>query len=87
MTCTPRLRPEQEAQTSLIFGMQQITPQSITTPADKTKPTTLSFTVPAVIKGEYLVRLRVEGIDSLPITLTGSPPKLDFDPQQKVKVA
>jgi len=87
VTCTPRLRPEQEAQTSLIFGMQQITPQSITTPADKTKPTTLSFTVPAVIKGEYLVRLRVEGIDSLPITLTGSPPKLNFDPQQKVTVA
>jgi len=87
VTCTPRLRPEQEAQTSLIFGTRQIPPQSITTPADKTKPTTLSFTVPAVKAGKYLVRLRVEGIDSLPITLTGSPPKLDFDPQQKVTVA
>ncbi len=87
VTCTPRLQPEQEAQASLIFGMQQIPPQSITTPADKIKPTTLSFTVPAVKAGEYLVRLRVEGIDSLPITLTGSPPKLNFDPQQKVTVA
>ena len=88
VTCTPRLRPEQEAQTSLIFGNQQIPPKpkSIGTPADKTKPTTLNFTVPGVKAGEYLVRLRVEGIDSLPITLTGSLPQLDFDPQQKVKV-
>lgn len=87
VTCTPRLRSEQEGQTSLIFGTRQIPPQSITTPADATQPTTLSFTVPAVAAGEYLVRLRVEGIDSLPITLTGLPPKLNFDPQQKVTVA
>ena len=36
--------------------------------------------------GEYIVRLRVDGIDSLPVTITGSPPTLDFDAQQKVTV-
>ena len=88
VTCAPRLRPEQEGQTSLIFGTRQFPPQSITTPDDDpTQPTTLIFAVPGVAAGEYLVRLRVEGIDSLPVVLTGSPPKLDFDPQQKVTVA
>ena len=87
LTCTPRLRPEQEAQTSLIFGSRPVLPASITTPADITQPTTLTFTVPAVVAGEYMVRLRVEGIDSLPITIAGSPPVLDLDPNQKVTVA
>ena len=86
ITCTPRLLPAQEAQAALILGSQLYAPTSITTPADTTKPTTLAFTVPDVVAGEYLVRLRVDGIDSLPIKLTGSPPKLDFDTQQKVKV-
>jgi hypothetical protein len=54
---------------------------------DTTQPTTLVVTVPAVPAGDYLVRLRVQGIDSLPVTVTGSPAKLAFDPQQKVHVA
>lgn len=87
VTCTPRLLAEQETQTSLLFGSRAILPASVTTPLDPTQPTTLNFTVPAVQAGEYLVRLRVEGIDSLPITITGSPAVLDFDPQQKVTVA
>jgi hypothetical protein len=91
VTCTPRLRPEQEASTRLIFGSRTIKPDTIVTPnvpesPDMQKPTTLTFTVPSVLEGDYLVRLRVEGVDSLPITVTGSPAKLDFDPQQKVSV-
>jgi hypothetical protein len=87
VTCTPRLRPEQETRTSLIFGSETVSPSAITTPGDPLQPTTLTFTVPSVGTGDYLVRLRVDGIDSLPITLTGSPARFDFDPQQKVKVA
>lgn len=83
VTCTPRLRPDQAGQVSLIFGTRQVPPQSITTPAVTAQPTTLIFTVPSVVAGEYIVRLRVEGIDSLPITFT---PALGFDPQQKVIV-
>jgi hypothetical protein len=87
VTCTPRLLPEQQAHTQLIFGSRSVLPAAISTPEDPLQPTTLTFTVPAVVAGEYIVRLRVEGIDSLPVTITGSPAKLDFDPQQKVKVA
>jgi uncharacterized protein DUF4255 len=87
VTCTPRLRPEQDSQTRLLFGDTDVKPQSITTPANPTDPTTLTFAVPGVAAGTYVVRLRVDGIDSLPITISGSPPKLDFDPQQTVTVS
>lgn len=87
VTCTPRLLPEQEARATLIFGSRPVPPTAITTPPDITQPTTLDFTVTGVAAGEYMVRLRVEGIDSLPITITGSPAKLDLDPLQKVTVA
>lgn len=86
VTCAPRLRPVQERQVSLLFGGRQITPDSVSTPADPLQPSTLTFSLPAVAAGEYLVRLRVEGIDSLPIVLAGSPAKFTFDPQQKVRV-
>lgn len=86
VTCTPRLLPEQERQVSLIFGSRGVLPNSVTQGAP-TDPTTLDFTVPSVAAGEYLVRLRVEGIDSLPITITGSPAVFDFDPQQTFTVA
>ncbi len=87
LACVPRLRPEQEVSALVLVGSQSIRPDSITTPtADTTQPTTIAFTVPAVDPGEYVVRLRVEGIDSLPVTITGSPAKLDFDAQQKVTV-
>jgi hypothetical protein len=86
VTCTPRLLPMQETQASLIFGSRSVLPTSITQ-GGITDPTTLDFTIPAVAAGEYMVRLRVEGIDSLPITITGSPAVLAFDPQQRVTVA
>lgn len=85
--CEPRLQARQEAQVRLLFGTRMIAPASIDTPADKTKPTTLTFAVTGATAGEYLVRLRVDGIDSLPVTLSGTPARLDFDAQQKVTVA
>lgn len=87
VTCTPRLRPEQEAQARLLFGDTAVKAESITTPATPTAPTTLTFKIPGVVAGNYLVRLRVDGIDSLAVTISGSPPKLDFDPQQTVTVS
>jgi hypothetical protein len=86
VTCTPRLLPEQEQQVSLIFGSRGVLPTNITQGAP-TDPTTLDFSIPSVAAGEYMVRLRVEGIDSLPITITGSPAVFDFDLQQRVTVA
>jgi hypothetical protein len=85
VTCTPRLLPDQEPHTQLVFGSQTVDPASIDTPADPTQPTTLTFTISSVAAGTYVVRLRVEGIDSLPLTIQNS--KFSFDPNQKVVVA
>ena len=86
VTCTPRLRKDQEARTLLILGSQTLSPASITTPGNLLQPTTLTFKAAAVAAGAYLVRLRVGDIDSLPVTLTGSPGVLNVDPQQRITV-
>jgi hypothetical protein len=86
VTCTPRLTSDQEARALLIFGNQMVEPDSVDNPADTTQPTTLHFTVPGVLAGDYVVRLRVEGIDSIPAVFAGTPPVLQFDMAQKVKV-
>jgi hypothetical protein len=86
LTCTPRLLPEQRPSVALVFGSRTIAPASVDTPADVSKPTTLTFAIPDVAKGKYSVRLRVDGVDSLPITITDSGAKLDFDPNQQVTV-
>ena len=87
LTCAPRIRPEQKGRVELMLGMQPVSITAITTPADVTQPTTLQFIVPAAPAGEYTVRVRVDGVDSLPVLVTGTPPRLDFDPAQKVSIA
>jgi hypothetical protein len=87
ITCTPRLRDAQQGQVRLLFGSTEVLADSIVTPADSTQPTTLAFTVPGVTAGSYPVRLRVDGIDSLPVIFSGTPPRFDFDPLQSVNVA
>lgn len=88
--CSPGLRPEQLSATRLIFGENEVVPK-LPSPdlADLTKSTSLTFVIPAVKAGEYTVRLRVEGIYSLPLPLPESPIKplkLEVDPAQKVVV-
>jgi hypothetical protein len=85
ITCTPRLLPDQEPHVLLVFGSQTLQPASVNTPASPTQPTTIAFSIPSVVAGTYLVRLRVEGIDSLPITVQNG--KFAFDPNQQVVVA
>lgn len=87
VTCAPRLRPLQAPGVRLLFGDAELAPLSVDTPADAAQPTTLTFKRTGVAAGTYVVRLRVDGIDSLPVTVTGSPPAFDFDPQQTVTVA
>jgi len=90
ITCTPRLASQQAAGTLIIFGSQSIVPATVVTPsanaADLLKPTTLTFVIPTVAAAAYIVRLRVEGVDSLPITLSGSPLQLGFDNSQRLTV-
>jgi hypothetical protein len=84
VTCTPRIRDGQRI--VLLFGESQVKAQTVSTPADESQPTTLDFNIPKVKAGSYLVRLRIDGSDSLPVILAGSPPRLEFDPSQKVTV-
>jgi len=84
LTCAPRLIEHQRVQ--LIFGDRQVAPATIVTPADTAQPTTLTFSVDDVLAGTYVVRLRVDGVDSIPVTTSGTPPLLDFDPAQQVIV-
>lgn len=87
IACTPRVRDQQHGRVRLLFGAMEVLPDSITTPADATQPTTFAFTVPGVVAGSYPVRLRVDGIDSLPVVFSGTPPRFDFDPRQTVNVS
>lgn len=84
LTCAPRIASGQRV--LLVFGEQQIEPASLSNPADTTQPSTLTFSVSAVIAGSYVVRLRVDGVDSIPVTYSGTPPVPSFDPAQKVTV-
>lgn len=85
--CRPRLRPLQEPGVRLLFGDREIPPLTVDTPGDPTQPSTLTFEAEGVAAGTFVVRLRVDGIDSLPVVVTGSPPAFAFDPQQTVTVA
>jgi hypothetical protein len=90
VTCSPRAHPGQRVQ--LLFGDQVLEPTGFSNPdpalpAFKTTPTTLTFTVPAVDAGVYTVRLRVDGVDSLPVTFAGGSQVPQFDPEQQVRVS
>ena len=84
--CTPRLQKEQRV--FLLFSDgSPVQYQSLeNNPANTTEPTRLTFRVPGATPGSYLVRLRVDGVDSLPVVFTGNLPDMVFDPTQKVTV-
>ncbi len=84
LTCEPRIAEGQRI--LLLFGDRQVGPSTVTTPADTTKPTTLTFVVPNVVAATYVVRLRVDGVDSIPVSYSGTPPTPSFDAAQKVVV-
>ncbi|RYE87731.1 MAG: DUF4255 domain-containing protein [Hyphomicrobiales bacterium] len=85
LTCEPRIVEGQRV--LLLFGDRQAKPDPFTNPADTTQPTTLAFAIPDVGAGSYMVRLRVDGVDSIPVVLGGTPAVPSFDPLQKVTVA
>lgn len=86
VACRPRLLPAQHAGARLLFGERELAADGIDTPADPTEPTTLTFTVANVPHGSHAVRLRVDGLDSLPVQPNASG-GFDFDPQQTVVIA
>lgn len=85
LTCEPRIVAGQRI--LLLGGGRQLEPASVVTPADPTQPTTLTFTAPGAPAGSYVLRLRVDGVDSIPVIQSGTPPLPSFDPAQTLTVA
>ncbi len=82
LTCRPQVRDGQRA--ALLLGDREIAPSSVTTPADPDADTTLVFPVTGLAEGAHVVRLRVDGVDSIPIDFSGGLPA--FDPGQTVTI-
>jgi hypothetical protein len=78
LTCAPEVRAEQEAM--LLVGDRAVTAQSFNNQTNK-----LKFVVSDAVLGEFFVRLRVDGSDSLLVKdYQVTPPT--FDGTQKVKI-
>jgi Pvc16 N-terminal domain len=78
MTCAPQVRPDQRI--ALLLASQEVIADSFVAQTDQ-----LSFTIRQAVPGEYLVRLRVDGVDSLLVDRSVTPPI--FDKSQKVKIS
>ncbi len=78
----PEIRPEQRV--ILLFGDTQATTAVPALPAGGEAPTSLTFTVTAA-PGMHRVRLRVDGVDSIPVTRNPNG-YFEFDDAQSVVV-
>lgn len=77
VTCIPEVWPEQGA--VLLLGDQQVAAQP-----HPAQTATLTFQAQNLSVGNYYVRLRIDGVDSLLVNRAVTPPM--FDPTQKVAV-
>ncbi len=98
LTCTPpvllKVLPVEPVKllqrVALLFGDREISVASVTPPADPSAPTELNFLVENAQAGEkgqpktYVLRLRVDGVDSIPVDFTTTPPQ--FADDQKLKI-
>lgn len=84
LQCLPQIRDGQRVR--LLFANREFSLDSSTTPADPAAATSLQFTVTdaQARPAPYLLRLRVDGVDSVPVDFSGSLP--EFDAQQMVTV-
>lgn len=89
VACTPPPRLGQVV-LLLLSRHDPITPSAVTPPAAPGQPATLMFAAKGLIPGEYLVRLRVDGVDSLPYRAVQAPdgsPRLEYEPSQTIVIA
>jgi len=77
VTSVPDVWPQQRV--SLLLGSQEIAAGAHTSQANS-----FTFDAEAVTPGDYFVRLRVDGVDSLLVDRSVTPPV--FDPTQMVTV-
>jgi hypothetical protein len=73
LECRPQVLAGQRA--TLLLAGREIVPSSVATPGSPDAATTLVFPVAGLDKGAYVVRLRVDGADSVPIDFTAVPPQ------------
>jgi hypothetical protein len=66
------------------MGDREVIPTSVTTPADPDSETTLQFPIDGFDAGDYISRLRIDGVDSIPIDFAASLPQ--FDSNQTVSI-
>ncbi len=71
---------------TLLFGSQQISVASVTA-TNASEPTNLKFFIPDVKVGSYVVRLRVDGVDSPSAEISELTSRLEFKEGHKVIVA
>lgn len=90
--CTPRIAAGQRV--LLLFGADQYAPASVDQPAPAgNDPSLATFaqvqgaTNPDGTPAQRIVRLRVDGVDSIPVVVDGSPPRPRFDPAQQVTIS
>ena len=77
LTCSPQILPQQKA--TLLIGERDVVAEAHAMQTD-----IVSFVVNAAVAGQYVVRLRIDGVDSLPVVQT--PSGLAFDASQKVTI-
>jgi hypothetical protein len=85
ITCIPQVRAGQHV--SLLIGDRQIAAKTVTTPPNPVAPSTIDFTIPDAQAGKFVLRLRVDGADSIPVVMTGTPPLPAFDTNQEVTIS
>jgi hypothetical protein len=82
VTCAPQIRDGQRV--TLLVGDREFEAASVTTPASPTAETTLVFQATALTAGAHALRLRVEGVESVPVDFSVDPPL--FDANQVITV-
>jgi hypothetical protein len=80
LTASPRILPTQTA--TLLLADREIAAEPRTADTDP-----LQFAIPdAPVVADAVVRLRVDGVDSIPFERTGAPPRFQFADSQKVTI-
>jgi hypothetical protein len=72
--CLPQIKDGQNV--ALLFSDRMIPPDAVNTPADPTATTSLTFTITNATarSAPYVLRLRVDGVDSIPVDFSGDTP-------------
>jgi hypothetical protein len=84
LTITSRPHPLPDQRILLLFGEGEFEPASVTGPAAAGDPTTITFDLSVTQPGAYVIRLRVAGVDSIPLDFAVD--ATAFDPNQIVTV-